>query len=55
MAPSKDEKMSQKAEYLKNLNFVGQKIAISGVLIVNFTVRDSFFQSFIIFSCSLYI
>ncbi len=41
--------MSQKAEYLKNVNFVSQKIAIFEIFNANFTVCDSFFEVLLLF------
>jgi hypothetical protein len=38
--------MSQKAEYLKNVNFVSQKITIFGVLNVNFYNASCFSSKF---------
>ncbi len=41
--------MSQKADYLQNLNFVSQKIAILGYLTLIFTVHDFFLSKFYYF------
>jgi hypothetical protein len=44
----------QKADYLKNVNFVSQKTPLLGYLMLIFTVND-FFRSFITFLHSFYI
>jgi hypothetical protein len=46
--------MLQKADYLKNVNFVSQKMPLLGYLMLIFTVHD-FFRSFITFLHSFYI
>ncbi len=53
--PCKYIKFHKKAEYLKNANFVRQKIAIFGVLNVNLTVHDSFLSTFITLSYFVFI